>query len=369
MAGALFCQSRTLQGEKMFKMHDSTVRRSIRKFKISAASKTTKMGFAVLLAIIICSVLAFGQQSQREQIYMGGKAIATESSAFTAPTITITSPTTSSSYNTSGNSITIAGAASDASGISAVTWMNNRGGAGSCTGGTSWNCSGIGLLLGQNALVISARDNQNSFSTATLVVNYCTYSISPASASIAAAGGTGSVSVSCGGGCSWSASSNAGWITITAGGSGSGNGTMSYSVAANSGTARSGSITIAGQTYTINQDQSSCTFTISPSDAVIFFMGGGGYVSVSSNPPGCSWTASSNDEWISISGVNYSSGIVYYSVSPNTTPVQSRVGSINIAGQSFSVDQQVPSQCSSCYLECMAMGYPYAYCGGQCGCF
>jgi hypothetical protein len=81
----------------------------------------------------------------------------------------------------------------------------------------------------------------------------CTYSISPTSASPAAAGSTGTVSVTAGTGCAWTAASNASWITITSGASGSGNGSVGYSVAANSGAARSGTMTIAGATFTVNQ--------------------------------------------------------------------------------------------------------------------
>jgi hypothetical protein len=43
------------------------------------------------------------------------------------------------------------------------------------------------------------------------------------------------------------------WISVTGGANGSGNGTVSFSVAANAGAARSGTLTIAGQTYTVNQ--------------------------------------------------------------------------------------------------------------------
>ncbi|MBV9956875.1 MAG: M36 family metallopeptidase, partial [Acidobacteria bacterium] len=82
----------------------------------------------------------------------------------------------------------------------------------------------------------------------------CSFSISPSSASYAAAGGSGSVSVTTGTGCTWSAVSNASFITITAGSSGSGNGTVSYSVASNAGTTtRTGTMTIAGQTFTVTQ--------------------------------------------------------------------------------------------------------------------
>ncbi len=52
---------------------------------------------------------------------------------------------------------------------------------------------------------------------------------------------------------SWTALSNVPWISITSGSSGTGNGTVQYSVAANTGGVRTGTITIAGQTLTVMQ--------------------------------------------------------------------------------------------------------------------
>ena len=82
----------------------------------------------------------------------------------------------------------------------------------------------------------------------------CAPSIAPGSASFAAAAGTGTVGVTVGAGCAWTAASNAAWISVTSGASGTGSGTVSYSVAANgSATPRSGTLTIAGQTFTVSQ--------------------------------------------------------------------------------------------------------------------
>ncbi len=89
----------------------------------------------------------------------------------------------------------------------------------------------------------------------------CTYSISPSSQSFDSVGGAASVSVTAPSGCSWTATSNAAWITITAGASGSGNGSVSYSVATNAGTARTGTMTIAGQTFTVTQSGPALTIT------------------------------------------------------------------------------------------------------------
>ena len=90
--------------------------------------------------------------------------------------------------------------------------------------------------------------------TVTQAGTACSYSISLTSASYAAGGGSGSVTVTGTAGCVWSATSGAAWITITAGNAGTGNGAVSYSVAANtSASSRSGTMTIAGQNFTINQ--------------------------------------------------------------------------------------------------------------------
>jgi len=83
----------------------------------------------------------------------------------------------------------------------------------------------------------------------------CTYSIDPTSVSIGKGPKASTVKVSAGSGCAWTARSNAGWITVTSGGSGSGNGTVAYSVTDNPDRQgdRTGTLTIAGQTFTVNQ--------------------------------------------------------------------------------------------------------------------
>jgi len=79
--------------------------------------------------------------------------------------------------------------------------------------------------------------------------------ISPATAAVAGVGGGGSVSVVSPGGCpAWTTVSNDPWITVTSGGGGTGNGTVLYDVSPNPDVPpRTGSLTIAGQTHTVEQ--------------------------------------------------------------------------------------------------------------------
>jgi len=82
----------------------------------------------------------------------------------------------------------------------------------------------------------------------------CQYVITPATQSFPARGGNGNFSVLTQNNCAWTAASNAPWITITSANSGSGLGRVNYSVATNpDANQRSGTITIAGQTFTVAQ--------------------------------------------------------------------------------------------------------------------
>jgi hypothetical protein len=79
-------------------------------------------------------------------------------------------------------------------------------------------------------------------------------SLSRASQSFAANGGNASLQVSGLSSCAWSATANDNWISITSGGNGNGDGLVTYTVAAHSNpTPRSGSLTIANQTFTVVQ--------------------------------------------------------------------------------------------------------------------
>jgi Zn-dependent metalloprotease len=128
--------------------------------------------------------------------------------------------------------------------------QNLNGGANRCA---------IWAVFARHGMGVSAVGNDGTTHTAATNVptdcgGTCSFSISPTSASVAAGGATGSVSVTAGAGCNWTAVSNAAFITITAGASGTGSGTVSYSVASNASTAsRTGTLTIAGQTFTVTQ--------------------------------------------------------------------------------------------------------------------
>jgi hypothetical protein len=88
-----------------------------------------------------------------------GAAIITDT---TPPTVQITSPTSSPTYAISGTAgtaaITLSGTAADDTGVSSITWTNNRGGSGTALGTTSWSASGVTLQPGANIITVTAVD-------------------------------------------------------------------------------------------------------------------------------------------------------------------------------------------------------------------
>jgi hypothetical protein len=74
------------------------------------------------------------------------------------PTVTITSPTASGTFTATSPFLTVAGTASDDSGIGSVSWTNDRGGSGVAVGTTNWTATGIPLQAGVNIITITADD-------------------------------------------------------------------------------------------------------------------------------------------------------------------------------------------------------------------
>jgi hypothetical protein len=96
------------------------------------------------------------------------------------------------------------------------------------------------------------------------VIATCDFTFSTQSPFLAG-GGSGNISVTTTPECAWNATSNASWITSVAPASGAGPGSVSYSVSSSNGSARSGTITIAGQTITVNQLAGPVISSVSPS--------------------------------------------------------------------------------------------------------
>lgn len=174
------------------------------------------------------------------------------------------SGSTACSYTLSATDLNVDAAA----GTRTVTVATSGGCSWSASSNSDWitfsgNSSGAGS--GSVTLSLAANTSVNSRTgtvtiagqalTLTQAGSSCSASLSPTQGTLTSQGGSGTVTLKTG--CAWTASSNASWITLTSATSGSGNAVLSYSVAANSGSStRYGTLTIAGQVYTIVQNGS-----------------------------------------------------------------------------------------------------------------
>jgi hypothetical protein len=271
---------------------------------------------------------------------------------------------------------TLAGCAWQAS--TAATWISiaetSGSGSGSITLRVAANAGGS-----RNASVLIAGQSL-TLTQAAAPTQDCVLTLDHLTQAVAAAGGAVTVAVNGAAGCSWTASSNVSWITLATGGTGSGAGTASFNVAANTGDARTGTLAIAGQTFTVTQAAAApapapapspppaptptptpsptpaptptpsptpapaptpappCSFTIAPASQSVAAGGGGATVNVSTSA-GCTWTAKSNDGWITVmSGANGNGpGTVTLGAASNAGVARS--GTVTIAGQTFTFNQ------------------------------
>ncbi len=172
----------------------------------------------------------------------------------------------------------------------------------------------------------------------------CSFIVSPTSQGFTSAGGLGSIGVTTSSGCAWTAASNNSWIVLTSSTAASGNGMVTFEVRENfTTTSRTGSLTVAGTTVTINQNganQSSCSYSITPGSVTHSASAASGSVTLTTTG-GCSWSAVSNVGWATItsSSSGIGSAVVNYTVSANTTG-RARKGTLTIAGKTYSIKQR-----------------------------
>jgi hypothetical protein len=227
---------------------------------------------------------------------------------------------------------------------------DSAGNAKSTLTGSSGTYSIAGLAAGSGTLIASAVSYQTTRLPVSLSADtqldivlprtVCTFTLHPSSFSFESAGGTGTVILgSQATGCAWAARSNDAFISITSGTAGNDNGTVTFTVAANAGSVRSGTLTIAGQRITVTQTAPDCTYTLSTTSIGFPQAGGTGTVTVTA-PSGCAWTAVSNANVITVtSGASGSgNGSVTFRVFPGIGGGP-RTLTLTVAGQTVTVNQ------------------------------
>ncbi|WP_426105393.1 pre-peptidase C-terminal domain-containing protein [Massilia sp. TSP1-1-2] len=182
-----------------------------------------------------------------------------------------------------------------------------------------------------------------------------------------AVGGGGSVTVSVPAGCPWSVAGTPSWVIVTRNPSGAiGLDWIDYTVAANSGAARSATMTIAGRSFVLSQsayavgcDPAAGTF-IFPSSQTFGEIGGNGSVNVTRGAS-CTWTTTLVPSWITLTAgaAGSGNGTVTYTVAPNTGAA--RAVNLNIAGYAYNVAQSAatstpPTVPATCPVTAVTIG-------------
>jgi hypothetical protein len=169
----------------------------------------------------------------------------------------------------------------------------------------------------------------------------CSYSLNSASRTVGASADDVTLEVRAERGCAWSASSRAGWITVRSGDSGTGDGSVRLAVATNtSQSARTGTVVIAGATFTIEQaGAQACSYTIKPTN----YNAGRGPDDIKievRSTAACPWSATSIASWVSVAegAAGVGNGNVRLLVQGNSGGP--RTTTLTIAGQPFTLSQE-----------------------------
>ena len=180
----------------------------------------------------------------------------------------------------------------------------------------------------------------------------CTYTVTPTAVpNVPANGASGSISVNTQTNCAWGFSTNVSWITLSsanaANGQVTGSGVLNYTISASTlPTSEQGSIFISGPSPSVNipvtQGAAVCSMTLMPASNTISAAGGPSSFGVQTS---CSWTATSNANWITVSSpstgtsggtmpsvTGTGNGTVPFTVAPNGC-VNPQTGTITVTSQ------------------------------------
>jgi hypothetical protein len=162
--------------------------------------------------------------------------------------------------------------------------------------------------------------------------------LTPATGSFDKSGGAGSVQVALPAGVTWTAIANNPWLSVTAGATGSGNGSVNFTVAAyNDVTTRTGTMTIAGKTFSVSQ--TGVDVALAPSSVTASNGSGIQLVQVSALSF-TTWIPQPQVAWISVvdAGTGTGSGAITlaYSTNPSYLP---RTGSVKVGTALLTVFQ------------------------------
>jgi subtilisin-like proprotein convertase family protein len=168
----------------------------------------------------------------------------------------------------------------------------------------------------------------------------CPFDISSTGQAFPSAGGSGSFQISIAPTCAWTATSNSSYVNVSPG-AGAGNGTINFTVAPNTGGARTATITLSNSLVTRTfqvQQGSGCPTSVSP--PVLNFPSTTSFAAVGvTAAQNCTWSASANANWILIQQKPQpGNGTIVVTASANPNPLP-RSAIVTVGIQTVTVNQ------------------------------
>jgi hypothetical protein len=179
----------------------------------------------------------------------------------------------------------------------------------------------------------------------------CEYSILPEQQVFGDDGGTAQVQVTTSAECAWSVTNAVPWLSITNVGSGRGPGIVTYKANSNNASEpRTGTLTIATRTLTVNQEgegssqPANCEYSVAPVEFTPCMPGGRVTANVTTQPR-CQWTATASVPWLSVPAGSSGAGSGSITISFSDNYDAPRNGLIKVrwptptAGQNIQIEQ------------------------------
>ena len=167
----------------------------------------------------------------------------------------------------------------------------------------------------------------------------CQYTLASSSSFFPNSASSYSVELFTSPGCTWTATTAANWITLS-NPTGSGPGQVNFTLSANGGGLRTGTITVQGQTYTIQQVGGACVVTLGSTESWFPQAAGSYSVPVLANP-GCAWTATTSTPWVTLTvAAGSGNGPISFNLSANSSG-SPRMGIISVTGSNTYTVRQV----------------------------
>jgi hypothetical protein len=174
---------------------------------------------------------------------------------------------------------------------------------------------------------------------AALAAPSCSYRLDQARRNVGRGPDAFAVGINAPSGCAWTVSPEAPWISVADGRTGSGSGSIRLAVEANGGRPRTGTVRVATETFTVEQEGSACTYSIKPD----YYNAGRGPDTIVVNvtaDSGCPWTTETNADWVTVERGRSGSGngLVRLVIPANSGPARNTL--VTIAGHTFALTQE-----------------------------